>query len=125
RTITNVNPWVLNQLEFKNTVVKYNLFGGIRGSLGKNASFNFKVSQKRATDTPLFVNDTLFSKENRFKIVYDDLNIFSILGEFSFHNSDKLELMLRGEIFSYGTDKEAEAWHLPTYEITLAGNYNL
>lgn len=125
RTITDENPWVLSELEFRNTVIKYDIFGGIRGSLGPSTSFNFKVSQKKANDTPLFVNDTLFSKENRFNVVYDDLNIFTMLGEISFHNSDKLELLLRGEIFAYGTENEQEAWHLPSYEITLAGNYNL
>lgn len=125
KTLTDENPFVLSNLELRNEIQRYKLFGGIRGSISDKISFNVGASYVKADDVALFVNDTLVSRENRFSVVYDEVTTLALTGEVSYLNDDKWGATLRGEIFSYSTDREAEAWHLPDYKFTLRANYNL
>jgi hypothetical protein len=125
RTLSRSNPWVMNSLNLENSVTKYNIFGGIRGSVTDNLSFNTRVSLVQTDNMPLFVNDIIFSTENRFNVIYDDIGTFSMLGELTYANSEKWEAFTSVEILSYSTDAEAEAWHLPSHRIAIGGKYNL
>lgn len=125
RTLTDENPFVLSNLELRNEIERYKIFGGIRGSVSDKVSFNVGASYAKADEVALFVNDTLVSRENRFNVVYDGVNTFALTGEISYLNDEKWGATFRGEIFSYDTDREAEAWHLPDYRFSLNANYNL
>jgi hypothetical protein len=125
RSITGENPFVLSQIQLENSIVRFNLFGGIRGSISDKISFNAQVGYDRTDNTPLFVNDTLFSSENRFQVIYDRVSTFRLMGEINYQNDEKWNAGLRGEIFSYSTRDEDEAWHLPSFRFTFLGGYNL
>jgi len=125
RTLSQTNPWVMNSLNLENSVTKYNVFGGIKGSVTDNLSFNTRVSLIQTDNMPLFVNDIIFSTENRFNVIYDDIGTFSMLGELTYANSEKWEAFTSVEILSYTTDVQAEAWHLPAHRIAIGGKYNL
>jgi hypothetical protein len=125
RTLTETNPFILNQVPLENTINRYRVFGGFRGSVSDNLSFNVGVSYTKADNTPLFVNDTLFSRENRFSVIYDDLTILSFSGEVSYVSDAGWQANLSGEILSYDTENELEAWHLPNYRFKASGSYNL
>ena len=124
-TLRIENPFILSQVNLKNSSEAYNLFGGVRGTFSKSVSFNAQAGIKRVKDQPLFVNDEVFSLQNRFDVVYDRLDIMSVSGELIFNNTSKFGAILKGDFFTYTTDKEAEAWHLPPYKISLEVNYNL
>lgn len=133
KTLTHENPFILSNLTtygtdhkpLINSVVKYDLFGGIRGTLSDNMSFNTRIGYKKMDETPLFVNDTLISAENRFMVIYDHVKTFSLLGELSYKNSKKWSATARGEVFTYSAENEQEAWHMPTYRFSLLGSYTL
>ncbi len=125
RTLTTDNPFVLSQLPLENTVNRYKAYGGFRGSVSDNLSFNVGASYQKGDNTPLFVNDTLVSRENRFSVIYDDVKTFTLFGEVTYTSGDKWGVNLSGRIYSYDTEDEDEAWHLPSSEFTLAGHYNL
>ncbi len=136
RTLSDENPYMRSsiysikengeyELGMENQVMKYDLYGGFRGSISDNMSFNAQASFRKVDNTALFVNDTLVSTENRFNVVYDDVKTFTLLGELTYRNSEKWSAGLRAEIFSYDTDKEDEAWHLPSHRISANGTYNL
>jgi hypothetical protein len=125
RTLTNDNPWVLSQVPLENTINRYKVFGGFRGSVSSNLSFNLAASFQRGDNTPLFVNDTLVSQENRFSVVYDDVTTFTLMGEVTYQQQGQWGATFRGQIFSYDTENEAAAWHLPSFEFGLEAHYNL
>ena len=133
KTLTQENPFILSNTFYpgtednplKNSVIKYDVYGGIRGSISQKMSFNTRIGYKRVNDTPLFINDTLVSVENRFRVVYDRIETFSMLGELSYRNSSKWNATARGELFAYTSDDQEEAWHLPTYRFSLLGSYSL
>lgn len=129
RNITNANPYVMSNisLDRENIAqeVAYDLYGGFRGSLSEKMSFNARVSLAQMNDTPLFVNDTVVSAENRFAVIYDDIRMFSMLGELTYMHSKKWSANLRAQIFGYNTKNEAEAWQMPSFRIDVSGKYNL
>lgn len=132
RTLSTENPYMLSTVlnengdfGLRNEVVKYDFYGGFRGSISDNMSFNAQASFRKVDNTALYVNDTIFSVENRFALVYDDVKSFTLLGELTYRNSEKWSAGLRAEIFSYTTDKEDEAWQLPSHRIAANGTYNL
>lgn len=125
RSLTQLNPFLITYLPIENTINRYEIYGGIRGNISDNAAFNLRISQKRADNTPLFINDITFSQENRFNVMYEDLSIFSVLGELSIHNSERLQMLIKGEFFSYSPDSEQKAWHLPAFKTSVQGRYNL
>lgn len=125
KTLTKENPYILSNVPLRNEVVKLEAFGGIRGSVSDNLSFNTRIGFKNTDDKALFVNDTLVSEENRFSVVYDQVKTFSMMGEFTYRNGNKWEASARGEWFGYETFDEAEAWHMPKYRLSLRGRYSL
>jgi len=125
RTLTEQNPFILNQVPLENTINRYRVFGGFRGSVSDNLSFNVGVSYTRGDNTPLFVNDTLYSRENRFSVIYDRVTTLAFSGEVSYVSKDGWQANLSGEVFSYETENEEEAWHLPSYRFAAKGSYNL
>jgi hypothetical protein len=43
----------------------------------------------------------------------------------SYAQSEVAKFMLRGDLFNYEAGNAAEAWHRPTYKLTLNGSYNV
>jgi hypothetical protein len=125
RILANQNPFILSNFEMRNSVTRFDVSAGIRGTLSDYLSFNAGVQFNRVDDTPLFVNDTILSAENRFQIIYDDIRTFSLIGEITYQRNEKWSASFKGQIFSYDTDVEDEAWHLPNYRFTLGGRYSL
>lgn len=125
KTLSRENPFILSNIQLENEVVKYNVFGGIRGSVSDNLSFNTRVGYKNSEATALFVNDTLVSDENRFSIIYDQVKTFSLLGEVTYRRGEKWTATVRGQLLGHRAENELEAWQLPTYKFSMRGSYNL
>lgn len=128
KTLNRENEFILNNVKLYNTKTM-NFYGGIKGTLSKTVSFNARVSYKMIDNLPLFVNDTVLSDGYKFRVIYNDINVFTIDGSLSYQNGEKLKIDLMGEYNQYKStivgDLYKYAWHLPTYVFTLRGNYNL
>lgn len=125
RTLSETNPFVLSNLTLQNTNRKWELYGGIRGSLSSSMSFNVRAAHYRLEGLPLYVNDTTFSIQNRFLVIYDSLNVTKISAELSYHQLERLKLYGRFDYFNFGTGNELFAWNLPTAQFTFSGAYDI
>jgi hypothetical protein len=127
-TLNRQNEFMLTGTKLYNTRTM-NFYGGIKGTLSKTISFNARVSYKLIDNLPLFVNDTILSDMYRFRVIYNDINVLTFDGSFSYQSGEKLKIDLIGEYNIYsmqiGTDLYSQPWHLPTYAATLRANYNL
>jgi len=127
-SLNRTNEFILNKLDLHNTRTIH-AYGGIKGTLSKTISFNARFSYRNIDNLPLFVNDTLFSDKYRFGVIYNDVNVITIDGSFSYQNAEKLKIDLLGEYNIYSSNIVGmlyeNFWHLPTYAFTLRGNYNL
>lgn len=124
-TLSQENPFVLSDLQTQNTNVKYNIYGGVRGSISNTVSFNLQASRTKLQGVPFYFNDTAYSIENKFDVVYDSIDVFGLSAQISYHNGEKFNVYLKGEYNSYSTLYEQHAWNMPAVDITLGGVYDL
>lgn len=126
--LNRMNEFIISDTRLYNTRTM-NFYGGIKGTLSKTISFNARVSYRMFDNMPLFVNDTIYSDGYKFRVIYNDINVLTFDGSFSYQNGEKLKIDLLGEYNIYSSnisgDLYAYAWHLPEYKFTLRGNYNL
>lgn len=128
RSLTDRNPFITDFFQPKVTVQKGRMFAGLKGALSSQASFNVKAQFATYGDYVLFYNNPFAPAAgdldtNKFKIVYDDMKIFSVSGEVFFQTGDKFTAGLRGVFNSYSPDKIAAAWNLPSLRLTALGKY--
>lgn len=128
KSINRENPYINPGISLNNTKTM-NIYAGIKGTLSKKMSFNARFTYKLINNLPLFVNDTLFSDLYRFRVIYNDMNVLGIDGSVSYQAGEKLKVDLLGEYNQYSSKYSGSiyqyAWNLPTYVVTLRGNYNL
>ena len=119
------NPYFVFPFKVNTTQMKI-FSGGFRGNFSSQMSFNFRLNYSDVSDMYFYVNDTSFKEsENRFTIVYDDVQLMNLLGELSYKHTEKLNFLLKANYYSYYLDKIAKPWHKPDYEISFNTRYNL
>ena len=125
RSLTDNNPFVLSDLTMKNSNRKYELYGGLKGTLSSKIAYNARASYQTVGTMALFVNETDRLLNNRFDVIYDEVDVLNVGGEVTYQNREKLRINLRGDYFNYKTKTEVRAWYKPELAITLSANYNL
>ncbi len=129
-----VNPFVLENIAtnyltetvgFKNTNQRINLYGGFKGSISSAISFNLKAQFEKLDNFAMFVNDTLYSYENKFNVEYDTIDKTTISAQVGYHLQEKIKLFFKGEVYNYSMLTEEFAWNMPDFEISLLGVYDL
>ena len=125
------NPFVSDDAQILNINNRNHIFGGIRGSLSANMTFNVSASfdkfgsKNGENGMYFFVPDTLSSYENKFGIIYDKMDQTSIMGQLSYAKGEKLKLYGKGEFFVYSTTNEEYAWQMPNYRFTISAWYDI
>lgn len=125
RSLTDGNPFVLSSLTLQNTNTKYELFGGLRGTLSSRIAYTTRVSYAAVGNMALYVNDYGQLLQNRFDVIYDNAEVLHVRGEVSYQAREKLRISLQGDYFNYKMEHELRAWYQPQVKFTLSGNYNL
>lgn len=121
----NENPYVISSINIKNTNQKIYLYAGLRGRVSNRISFDVKFSHEIVEDMALFVNDTVYSYQNRFSIRYDKVKVNQIYGAIKYEQLDRLSVSLSGNYYNYTTSSELYAWHKPNLKLDLSVDYNL
>jgi len=124
-TLSQQNPFILTNNDYINTNQKMNIYGGIKGTWSSNLSFNSKISYARNENMPLFVSDTTFSYENRFSVVYDNIDMLTADAHILYRAASKWHVLLGGTFYRYNTTNETFAWHMPQFKVYSTLNYNL
>jgi hypothetical protein len=125
RSITDENPFTISSVMLNNTNHKLNIYGGFRGTLSSNISFNTGVSFLKTENSVLFINETVYSVRNKFTVVYENLDILNLSAQIHWQKSEKIKLLLRGNYFTYSTLEEEKAWSLPDFKFTGSFIYDM
>lgn len=125
RSLVNENPFTKPTVPLRNSSRKYELYGGLKGSISANSAYNARFSYAKVNTMPFFVNDTTEIMRNRFTVVYDTVTVMNFHGELIIQNSEKLKLIMKGDYNIYNTENELRAWHKPQMELAFSANYNL
>ncbi len=125
KTLTDENPFLVPSPEIKNTNTRWEMYGGIKGSINKNISYNTRASFSRIQGMHFFVNDDSDFFLKGFNVVYDDVNLMNLHGELQYQSEEKLKVIAKGDYNVYDMEKELKPWHKPLWQTTLSVNYNL
>ncbi len=119
------NPFIRPDLNVRNSNLKLNFYGGLKGSLGAKALYVLKFDYSSLDNQYFFVNDTSTILRNQFIVAYSAVDIFTEHVEMNYDVSDQISFGLRTNFYQYNLNTEMQAWHRPSYDIDIYGRYNL
>lgn len=125
KSLTDENPFLVPAPDLKNTNTKWEMYGGIKGSVNKNVSYNTRASFSRVQDMYFFVNDDSDFFKKGFNTIYDDVSLLNIRGELQFQTSEKIKMIAKGEYNKYDMKHELKPWQKPLWQTGITANYNL
>lgn len=124
QSLNRGNQYINSAVDLKNTK-EFKFYAGIKGTLSKTMSFNLRVHSSKFTDMALYFNDTIFSDQYRFNVLYDDVTVLGIGGSLTYQKSEKLKIDAILDYNNYTAANQKYAWYLPELEFTLRGSYNV
>ena len=123
---------MLSNLNYKNTDNKYNVYGGLRGALNSNLSYDAKVLYGRYNNMAYYLADYNYNAKdnpyaNRYNVVYMNTNYLNINGQLKYQLKQKLNIIAKGNYYGYTvTDtSNVKPWHKPNFDLTFSAHYNL
>ena len=124
RELTGINPFITSTPEILNTEEQNRFLDGLTGSVS-GFNFNVEASYSYNSNLPLFVNDTSTILQNKFQVIYDDVNLLNIKGSVGLLKVNNLHAHLILALNGYNPKNEDKAWHLPSYEVGLDAGYTI
>lgn len=131
-TLSKQNPYILNalrndggSLELINSRAIYDVFLGMESILSKSVLWSTEVSYSRVLDMPFFELDMGSTYQNKFKVVYDDVNHLRWFGKLSWDISRKANADLELEYNKYELDSLNNYSYKPSFISKLKVDYNI
>ncbi len=128
------NPYVLENIStrylketvaYRNSNQRINIYGGFKGSVSSTISFNLKAQFEKINNFAMFVNDTMYSYENKFAVRYDTIDKTTLSAQIGYQLKEKIKLSLHGEYYNYSMLEEEYAWLKPDFTVGISGIYDL
>ncbi len=127
RSLTNENPFIDPQVNYANTDNKYKVFGGLRGNLSSNTSYDANVSYGQYDSLHYFVIDYSDAAQlyNKFKVIYDNTTLLKVSGQVKYQYKEKIHFIAKGNYYLYTPKNLTQAYHKPNFDLTFSAIYNL
>lgn len=125
KSLTATNEFLRPNVNIKNEDNAFEVFGGFKGTLSKRLSFNIGGSYSRIRNMALYVSDTLFSRGNKFDVIYDTLNKLTLEGSISYQALEKVKVDVIGSYNSYELLNNTYAWNMPNFQLVTRVYYSL
>jgi len=123
--LTSVNPFIRTNVALRNEHNPYDIYGGFKGTLSKQLSFNLGVHFMHIENKAFFVTDTTFIYDNYLTVIYDTLSQTTFEGSVVYQKGDKLKIDVLGRYNIFSLYHEAFAWNLPQLQFIARGSYQL
>lgn len=124
RDVIRRNPFVGTGLDIRNTNNRFQLYGGLKGSIDEITSYDVSMGYQRLQDAMFFLNDT--ADFTRLLPVYDSsTNVFkfnaTVLRKFGDKYTAKFEMAYTG----FGLSTLAAPFMQPTFTMKVGGSYQM
>ncbi|NCP46589.1 MAG: hypothetical protein GW818_09280, partial [Flavobacteriales bacterium] len=83
------------------------------------------VSKQKIDNQPLYVKEMNTILQNKFAVIYDEIDFFVVNVELTYQQLEKLKFILTTDYYAYNAKNELEVWHKPQYKSMLSGIYDL
>jgi hypothetical protein len=125
QSLSNQNLWLAPNVPIFHTNKLFDLQAALYTKIGNKVSVSGGFSFASLKNWYFFLNTP--TDQSKFTVDYDlgatkRTNFFASL---SFAHEERAKFLLRGDVFSYSTDKIEEAWHRPTYKLTGDASFNI
>lgn len=127
RSLSNENPFIDTTVNYTNTSNKATYFGGLRGNLSSNTSYDARVSFAQYDNMYYYVMNYggLNEVYNRFSVLYDNTNLLKVSGDLRHQFKEKFILSAKGNYYLYKPATLTRPYHKPDFDLTFSGIYNL
>ena len=125
RGFVTANPFIYSSQKYLNTFNLITVHTGIRGILSSKTSYDTKISYGTYKNIHFFLINYDDYFNNKFKVVYDDVDLLQVTGELKYQLKEKINVIARGNYYNYKLSSNSKAWHRPDFDINLSGTYNL
>lgn len=127
RNFYTENPFVKSDLTYRNTNTKMNVFGGLKGNLSSDLSYDAKAAYSVVDSMHFFVIDysDVTTLDNKFNVIYDNTSLLNVSGQLKYQFKEKLHFIAKGNYWMYKPKNLQRAYHKPDYDLTFSTIYNL
>lgn len=134
KDFANENPFVSPTLNIRRTNRQYNAYGGFKGKLASNISYNLKGGYMLERDKAMYklnasktdgTNEVTrgFDAGNSFQVVYDDVKTLYANAEVSVDFSKTLKFGGTVGYYNYSMNAQAKPWNLPSLKANAFAKY--
>ncbi|ADY52472.1 hypothetical protein Pedsa_1919 [Pseudopedobacter saltans DSM 12145] len=125
KDLSYVNPFINENIDIRNQIEKFNISGGIKGTLAANIGYKAYISYKNIDNFAYFVNDT--TRRETFNLEYESGNtsVFGITGELNIKFSDIARIDSKLELNQYTLKHELNAWQHPSAKLTTNASFKI
>lgn len=123
RGIITENPFATN-IQFRNAINKFEIYGGIKGQLSKRSSFNLFSSTSNIENMLFYVNDTITGIQ---QTAYDEGtgSLVKLGFEFDYYVNTKFLAGFSGTLYNYKLNKLTHPYSRPGFEYKFYAHYNM
>ncbi len=125
RSVAEENPYVVPGLSVRPTSHKLIGFAGLKGRITDAFVWNIRGSYSIIDDQYFYINDTSNILQNQFTVVYDDVTLLRLQGEFSVRPAESWKIFMKGNYYSYTLVREDHPWNKPAFDLSLQARYNM
>jgi outer membrane receptor protein involved in Fe transport len=120
------NQFVSPTLFVAPTDKQFDVFGGLKGKVSNNLSYNVRGSVMSEKNKALFISNyydnTIVEQQNyqygnSFDVIYDDMKTISFFGELKADFTKNFSIGVNGTFNKYSMNHEEEAWNLPSIKL--------
>ncbi|MCK9399920.1 MAG: hypothetical protein M0Q51_08010 [Bacteroidales bacterium] len=124
RSLAGINPFMTSTPLIYYTDERIKIGGGITGNAG-GLNFLAEAYYSYLNDMPLFVTDTSLVLQNKFDVIYEDINLLKIKASLGYMQVNQFSARLMAAYYHYIPKDEVKAWQMPNFEIGLDAGYTL
>jgi hypothetical protein len=127
RSLSTENPFIDSTVNYRNTNNRYNLFGGLRGNISSNLSYDAKLSYSSYDSLHFFVINYSDANplNNRYQVIYDNSTLLNVSGQLQYRAAERLNLIAKGNYYLYKPKNLLRAYHKPDLDMTFSAIYNI
>lgn len=96
---------------------------GIKTGIIKNLDLHFGLQFNEIDNAGFYITDTTTPFQNTLKVVNDNVNLLTFVGELSYKLSNKFMIASKLQVDKYEPTTLTRAWHTPSFQMNLRANY--